>query len=345
MILQSCLDSMLNKVEADHAMLKKLRVFEVHLLEFTTLPEVIDFILKELKTVFNLDDVSLSLIDSSGDVSAYLSSYDYDVQQNPDLILLEDKVILVNEFSAGLYTGAYEAHKHEVFFPLREEQPPASISIIPLSRKNQVLGALNLGSYRTDCFFHSFISESMPQLVALIALALENSLQFEILRQIQLSKSMENVNNRHYLEQRLVEELDKGRRSVNCVSCLVLDIVFSKARKNVDPQKLEQYVLESVSTLLKQQLRVNDVLSYYEGKKFAVLLMNVPDECVVQISQRLQKTLKTHKESFSGQAINISALIGHTSYRFKEDDSQSHQEIALKLIDEADTHLQSVEKT
>ncbi len=335
---------MLNKVEADHAMLKKSRIFEVRLLELTTLPEIIDFVLSELKSVFNLDDVSLSLVDSSGDVSAYLNSYDYDAQQNPDLILLEDKVILVNEFSTGMYTGAYEAHKHEVFFPLREERPPASISIIPLNRRDQFLGALNLGSYRTDCFFNSFISESLPQLVALITLAIENSFQFETLRQIQLSKSMENVNNRQYLEKRLIEELDRGRRSVNCVSCLVLDIVFTKARKNTDAQKLEQFVLESVSDLLKQQLRVNDVLSYYEGKKFAILLMNVPDEFVVVISQRIEKALKAHKATFSSQPVTFSAIIGHTSYRFKEDDSQSHQEIALKLIDEADTHLQSIQK-
>ncbi|MCK5925008.1 MAG: diguanylate cyclase, partial [Methylococcales bacterium] len=340
-----CLDSMLNKVEADHAMLKKTRAFEVRLLEFTTLPEIIDFILSELKTVFSVDDVSLSLLDSSQDISACLNSYDYNFEQNSNLILLEDKVILVNEFSTGMYAGTYEAHKHEVFFPLREEHPPASISIIPLNRKDQFLGSLNLGSYRSDCFFNNFISESIPQLVMLIALAIENSLQFETLRQIQLSKSMENVNNRDYLEHRLIEELDRGKRSVNCVSCLVVDIVFSKARKNVDAQKLEQYVLESVSALLKQQLRVNDVLSYYEGKKFAVLLMNVPDEFVVLISQRIQKTIKAHKETFSGQSITFSAIIGHTSYRFKEDDSQSHQEIALKLIDEADTHLQSIEKT
>ena len=344
MILQSCLDTLLIKVEDDHSMLKKSRAFEVQLLSLTTLPEILDFILTELKKVYNLDDASVSLVDSSHDVSACLNSYDYNYEQNSDLTLLEDNLVLTEELSRGIYTGAYEPHKHEVFFPLREERPPASISILPLSRNNQNLGSLNLGSRRSDYFFNTFISDTMPQLVALISLMIENSLNFEVLRKIQLSAAMENINNREFLEKRLVEELDRGQRSLNCVSCLVLDIGYTKARKNVDTHQLELHILEAVSKLLQAQLRVKDVLSYYEGKKFAILLMNVPDDIVVVISQRIQKALKAYKTTFSNQPITCSATIGYTSYRFKENEAESHEETALKLIDEANTHLQSIQK-
>ncbi len=339
MILQSCLDSMINKVEGDNLMLKKFRAFELQLLDLTTLPEIIDFILKELIPVFELDDISLSLVDENREIATYLESYDYDHQQKQNLILLEDKIILVNEFSAGMYMGAYEAHKHEVFFPLRDKIPE-TIAILPLNRKGEYMGSLNLISQRADCFFNSFISESMPQLIALLAMVFENSFQFEKLKQIKLAETLTQVNNRHFLEQRLIEELDRGRRSVNCVSCLVFNIVYSKGRKNTDAQKLEQYVLESVAELLKQQLRVSDVLSYYEGKKFAALLMNVSDEVVVTLSQRIQKALASHKINFSGQNISLSAKIGHASYQLRPNDVQTHQEIAIQLIDKADENLQ-----
>jgi len=331
---------MINKVEGDHLMLKRFRAFELQLLDLTILPEIIDFILKELIPVFELDDISLSLIDQKGEITTYLEGYDYDYQQKQNLILLEDKIILVNEFSAGIYMGAYEAHKHEVFFPFREEIP-ATIAILPLSRKGEYIGSLNLVSQRADCFFNSFISESMPQLIALLAMIFENSFQFEILKQIKLIEKLASVNNRHYLEQRLVEELDRGQRSVNCVSCLVFNIVFSKGRKNTNAQKLEEHVLESVSGLLKQQLRISDVFSYYEGKKFAALLMNVSDEAVTTLSKRIQQALDAHKISFSGQNIAFSAKIGHASYQLKVDNEQTHQEISIQLIDEADENLQN----
>ncbi len=345
MILQSCLDSMINKVEGDALMLKKLRSFELKILDLITLPEIIDFILNELIAVFDLDDISLSLIDQDNKIVTYLNSYDYDYQQKPSLILLEDKIILMNEFSTGIYMGAYEAHKHEVFFPLRDEIP-ATIAILPLNRKGQYIGSLNLASKRADCFFSGFINESMPQFVALLAVVFENSLHFEVLKQIKLTESLASVNNRYFLEQRLIEELDRGQRHVNCVSCLVLDIVFSKGRKNTDIQKLEQYVLESVAKLLKQQLRISDVFSYYEGKKFAILLMNVSDAVTITLSERIQTALKEHKIIFSGQTISFSAAIGHATYLFKDNDVlPSHQEIAMQLIDDADEYLQKNKKS
>ncbi|MDQ7091619.1 MAG: sensor domain-containing diguanylate cyclase [Methylococcales bacterium] len=326
-------------------MLKKLRSFELQLLDLTTLPEIIDFILKELVVVFDLDDISLSLVNQDNEISNYLASYDYDYEKNANLILLEDKIILVNNFSNGMYMGAYEAYKHEVFFPLREETP-ATIAIMPLTRKGHYLGSLNLVSKRADCFFNSFINDSMPQLVALLAMTIENSLQFETLKQVKLIETLTHVNNRHFFERRLVEELDRGQRSVNYISCLIFDVIFSKGRKNTDAQKLEKYVLESISELLKQQLRVSDVFSYYEGKKFAALLVNVSDEVVVALSKRIQAVLKEHKIIFLGQTISFSAAIGHASYEFDRDSSsQIQQEIAVKLIDEADTHLQKIKQT
>lgn len=343
MILQSCLDSMINKVESDNLMLKKFRSFELQLLDLTTLSEIIDFILKRLIDVFDLDDISVSLVDENHEIANYLHGYDYNYQQNPGLILLEDKIILVNELSSGLYMGAYDVNKHEVFFPWRETRP-VTIAIMPLNRKGQYLGSLNLASKRVDCFFNSFLNESMPQLVALLAMVFENSLHFEVLKQIKLTKSLAQVNNRDFFEQRLIEELDRGGRSVNCVSCLVLDIVFSKGRKNTDIQKLEQHVLTSVSELLKQQLRVTDVFSYYEGKKFATLLINMSDEVVLALVERLQSSLKKHNLSFLGQTISFSAVMGHASYQLKSNALQSHQDIAAKLIDEANAHLQHSKK-
>jgi diguanylate cyclase (GGDEF)-like protein len=344
MILQSCLDAMINKVEGDQLMLKKFRNFELKLLDLTTLPNIIAFISENLMDVFGLDDMSLALVDQDQEIAAYLDSYDYDYQQNQSLTLLEDKIILVNEFSGGLYIGAYEANKHEVFFPLRNIDP-STIAILPLNRKGQYLGSLNLTSKRSDCFFNSFVNESIPQLVALVAMVVENSLHFQALKQIKLTQHLAQVNNRDFFKQRLIEELDRGERSVHSIACLVLDIVFSKGRKNTDAQKLEQHVLASIATLLKQQLRVADVFSYYEGKKFAILLLNVADEVVLALSERIQNILKKHKISFLGQTISFSVVIGHASYPFKENNSASHQAIAEQLIDQANRQLQPAAAT
>lgn len=330
---------MINKVEGETLMLKQFRSFQLRLLDVTTLPEIIDFVLDELKIFFSLDDICLSLIDQDKKLEAYLNSYDFNHQQHSGLVLLEDDLVLLNELGSGAHIGGYDNNKHEVFFPLREKIP-TTIAIMPLNRNGNYIGSLNLASKRDDCFFNSVVNDYMDQVIALISIALENSFHFEVVKQIKLTESLADVNNRHFLEQRLTEELDRSRRSINCVSCLVLDIVFSKGRK-ANAQKLEQHVLKSVAELLKQQLRISDVFSYYEGKKFAALLMNASDEIVLAIAQRIKSALAAHKVNFAGQSVSISVTIGHASCQISAEATQSHQELAEQLIAEADTNLLS----
>ena len=48
-ILQSRLETMINKVEGDNLMLKRFRSFQSQLLDLTTLPEIIGFVQEQLK--------------------------------------------------------------------------------------------------------------------------------------------------------------------------------------------------------------------------------------------------------------------------------------------------------
>lgn len=339
-ILQSCLDTMINKVEGDNLMLKQFQSFQLRLLDLTTLPEIIDFILEELKVFLALDDISLSLIDHDEQLTGYLNNYDYQLQQNQGLVLLEDKIVLVNELSSGPYIGIYDNNKHEVFFPLRKKIPP-TIAIMPLNRHGEYIGSLNMASSRADCFINSFSTNYINLVVSVISIAFENSLHFEQNKQRKLIEALAEANNRNFLEQRLTEELDRNQRSINCVSCLMIDIIFSKGRKSSNTQNLEEHVLKSVSELLKQYFRLSDVFSYYEGKKFAALLMNVSDDVVIAVAERIQNALKEHKISFAGQSVPVSAAFGYASYQLTADATSNHKELAVQLINDADTHLQN----
>lgn len=338
--MQSCLDTMLNKVEGDALMLKQFQSFQLRLLDLTTLPEIIDFMLEELKVFLGLDDISLSLIDHDSKISRYLASYDYKAVQNQGLVLLEDKIVLVNELSSGSYTGGYEPNRHEVFFPLREKMP-ATISIMPLNRNSEYIGSLNMASNRADCFINSFTTNYIDLVISVAAIALENSLHFEEEKQRKLTAALAAVNNRDFLEKRLTEELDRSRRNINCVSCLVMDIIYAKGRKNANAEKLEQHVMKSVSEVLKQHFRLSDVFSYYEGKKFAALLMNVSDDVVVAVAERVQNALKAQKLSFAGLSVSVSASIGYASHQLTADATLSHKELAEQLINDADLNLLS----
>lgn len=335
-VLQGCLDEVLDKIENDKQVLKQFQAFQLRLLTLHNLSEILEHILTDLIVFFSLDDISLSLVDEGSKIAQYLNESDYKNSNN--VILLEDKLILSNELANGEYIGAYEHNKHQVFFPSRDHQPK-EIAIFPLRCRGEFFGSLNLASNKKHRFVHSTVMEFTPTALALITLSLENCFIFSEIKKAELQKTLAASNNRQYLELRLTEELERNQRSVECISCLILEIKIQKSRKVAHVEKLETYVMKIISEVIKQQLRVSDVFSYYEGKKFAALLVNVSKTVVLQVEKRIETVLAEQHLKFSGQMISVSATFGYASENIKAQKNQNHSEMALELIKRADEDL------
>lgn len=335
-VLQGCLDEVLDKVENDKQILKQFQAFQLRLLGLHNLSEILEHILTDLIVFFSLDDISLSLVDDNAKIAQHLNESEYKNSNN--VILLEDKLILSNELANGEYIGTYEHNKHQVFFPSRDNKPK-EVAIFPLRCRGEFFGSLNLASNKKHRFVHSTVMELTATTVALITLSLENCFNFSEIKKTELQKTLAASNNRQYLELRLTEELERNQRSVECISCLILEIKIQKSRKVAHVEKLEAYVMKTVSKVIKQQLRVSDVFSYYEGKKFATLLVNVSKTVVLQVEKRIEKALAEQHLKFSGQTISVSATFGYASETIKAQENANHQAMALKLISSADENL------
>ena len=77
-VLQSHLDGMLDRVQFNSLTLKRFQVFEMRLLNLNSLAEMIDHILDDARTFFDLDVISFCLIDekSTGhDICYFRSGY------------------------------------------------------------------------------------------------------------------------------------------------------------------------------------------------------------------------------------------------------------------------------
>jgi len=71
-VLQSHLDGMLSRVKHNSTTLKRLQRFEMRLLSLSSLAEMIEFILGESRALFDLDVISLCLIDPKAEIAGYL---------------------------------------------------------------------------------------------------------------------------------------------------------------------------------------------------------------------------------------------------------------------------------
>lgn len=339
-VLQSHLDGMLSRVHHNSATFKRLQRFEMRLLSLSSLAEMIEFILDESRSLFDLDIISLCLVDPKGEISGLLEMDNFDHQARQDLLLLGDDQGAYDNFKLPIrpFLGGYQSSSCAGFFS-HQAKKPASVGIIPLIRRSKCLGSLNFGSHQADRFIHNMATDFIEHIASVIGICLENNINFETIRRTSLVDPLTGVNNRRFLEQRIDEELDRSQRSREPLSCLFLDIDFFKRINDGFGHPAGDHVLGRVAGIIKKQLRSNDVLSRYGGEEFVALLSQSDQSCASDVAERIRLSVAALAIEFSGQAIPVTISIGVATFDPGLSIRKPVSEIAAQLIQSADSAL------
>lgn len=339
-ILQSHLDVMLGRAQHNSLTMKRLQSFEMRLLAITTLSEMIKFILGEARELFDLDIISLCLVDNKGELSAHLPLEQIKSSERQALLLVKDDQLFRNHFAltGRPVVGNYQAEKYRGFF--NPKQSPASMVLAPLTRRGKYFGSLNLGSRSAERFIGNMATDFVEHLASIVCICLENILNYEMLRLTSLIDPLTGVNNRRFLEQRIEEELDRSFRTREPLSCLFLDIDFFKSINDKFGHQAGDLVLAQVAGTIKKQLRSNDVLARYGGEEFVALMSQSDSRSSGEIAERIRSNIESLTLHYNGQPIPVTLSIGCATFACNNKPVlRSAPEIAGKLIQAADDAL------
>ncbi|HEY2963340.1 MAG TPA: diguanylate cyclase [Pyrinomonadaceae bacterium] len=166
----------------------------------------------------------------------------------------------------------------------REGQTPApperryktnSFISYPITISGRKVGVLNVtdktGGRPFDEVDLSLLEIIGPQ----VALALERAEWQERANEFQLmsiTDPLTTLPNRRYLEERLMEELNRSRRYDYPMSFLMIDIDDFKAYNDMNGHQAGDLALQITAHCLKGGLRSADVASRYGGEEFCILL-------------------------------------------------------------------------
>ena len=339
-VLQSYLEGMLERVKQNSATLRRFQAFEMRLLNLNSLSDMIEHILEDAKKYFDLDVISLCLLDEKAEIAKALNDDGYECSSKKGLILLDTKELLNSTFgfTARPYIGAYKDAKYAGFFP-KNEKKPASVAITPLNRRGKHLGTLNLGSYQPDRFADNMATDFVEHLSSVVSVCLENNLNFEEIRRTSYIDSLTGVNNRRYLEQRIGEELDRCQRNADPISCLFFDIDFFKSVNDKYGHQTGDLVLSLAAASIKTQLRNSDIFARYGGEEFVALLPNVNEAKALEVAERIRKTVQELIIELNDAFISVTISIGLSTYVPDTVSTSPASEVATRLIQSADAAL------
>ena len=198
----------------------------------------------------------------------------------------------------------------EKLFPGRSGQVKSTL-IMPLVQRGVLIGSLNLGGIHADSYAVDMATDVIERLTAIIAVALQNTLNQYRLRQAGLIDPLTTLNNRRFFDQRLVEEFDRAQRTRRPLCCLMIDIDYFKQVNDAYGHQVGDKVLQRVSQAMVEQMRSTDVLARYGGEEFVVLLPETLAVTAMDVAERLRTEVAREVILLDGGGeITITVSIG-----------------------------------
>lgn len=310
--LRRQLKVLLSQARHNEEKLRRYQELELRLIGCTALYELLRLVVYEFRIARGLDKVSLLLFDPEYEMRRILEEEGINLAEHPDFLFTEQAEIVSQLYglSATPQLGPYKAPLHGQLFSAKG-RAPESVAVLPMVRRGQLIGSLNLGSFQGERFVAGTASDFLERLAMIVAVCLENVTNHERLKRVGLTDVLTAVNNRRFFDQRLVEEATLARRSARPLSCLFLDVDHFKRINDNHGHQVGDLVLREIAGLIRVNLRASDVLARYGGEEFSALLIQTGLQEAREIAERIRHSIE-HKifELRDGRQLNVTISIG-----------------------------------
>lgn len=121
--------------------------------------------------------------------------------------------------------------------------------------------------------------------------------------------------NRAYFDQRLSAEISLARRTGRPMACIMADVDHFKQINDRFGHPMGDEVLKSISQLLADSCRAEDVICRYGGEEFAVIAPNTTHVQAADLADRLRQAIGQEELSIRGQRLHITCSFGVADLR------------------------------
>lgn len=337
--LRQQMETLVAQARLNELVMRRFQDAELRMLSTSSFKELLQYVLQEMKEAFDLDVVTLALIDPEYELRRMLIDLGIPTAEFPGLMCLDNTSRFHRLCGSSLapVLGQYNVASRAPFFP--RDNPPASIAILPMVRQKKLIGSLNLGSRNEGRFAPGMATDFIGRLAAIIGICLENVTNSERLKHLGLTDPLTGVHNRRYFDQRLQEEVGRAQRQGFPLSCLFLDVDHFKRVNDQHGHQTGDCVLREVAWRVKGQLRSIDVLGRYGGEEFAVLLVQTGMDSALAIAERIRHSIAEQRFKGEGdETLAVTLSIGvatlHDGNR-----GQNAETLAQQLVARADHAL------
>ncbi|MDP8232958.1 MAG: GGDEF domain-containing protein [Candidatus Zophobacter franzmannii] len=122
------------------------------------------------------------------------------------------------------------------------------------------------------------------------------------------------VFNRRDMEEKMLNAVNLFEREMNPFSFLIIDIDLFKNVNDTYGHDGGDYVLKTLSALLKTSLRKIDTISRWGGEEFLVLLNKTTEEGAGVAAEKLRKAVEDFRFEYNDNSFAITVTVGYSTF-------------------------------
>ena len=193
----------------------------------------------------------------------------------------------------------------------------------PLVNENTLIGCIVTKSTEKPLIQEEI--DYLTQLAAQTATTITRAnIYSEILKHATLD-ALTGFYNRRQLDERIKQEISSARRKHTSLCAIMIDIDFFKKVNDTYGHSTGDFILKTVSKIIRSRLREYDIAARYGGEEFAILLPFTDETEAAMVAERLRKAVENkvidiEKVNTKNDTKTIKITISLGIYQFKSAD-------------------------
>lgn len=188
-----------------------------------------------------------------------------------------------------------------------------SLLFIPLYAEKKLFGVLFLAGNKENIFTEKQI-EYFEILANQIAISLEKAYLYEEVEQMSITDSLTGLYVHRYFQDKLENELKRASRYGTELSLIIGDIDFFKKINDTYGHLAGDYILKTISVILKNNTTMVDAVARYGGEEFVIILPDTGKDKAHLLAVKIRKEIENYNFKFQEHQIKVTISMGVASY-------------------------------
>ena len=207
---------------------------------------------------------------------------------------------------------------------------------VPIKIAGKNIGSIILERISSDAF-NKQDQEYLILIGNVIGMALHWIREYDKIYQDATHDGLSSLLNHQTFKERFNEEILRAERFQQCMTVIMFDLDKFKRVNDTLGHQFGDYVIKTVSGILKENVRVIDLVARYGGEEFVVILINTAAKNAMPVGKRIVQNISDYLFSMDNQDVRMTISAGMSEF-------PTQNRSVDQLIDLADQAMYKVKK-